>query len=308
VEAFARQAVGKIKERALVWDEGMEDEETPLEVVVEKGSEWIEWNGAGSGKGKGGGAAGMRILVGGSAQGMVKFMNRATRKKVAVAEYYHACKHQPTKDLEGTMWYGGVWGQTLQLRADWAGEDVRRQLKDEVDDQWAFVVDFGQLTGIVHAHAVGSLYGKGEREVANMIGMKIMERVLDVTHLGWAGPEGQGYGTVRVEGQGAHGDWVLGLPMAIEIESVGFKYVTISARREDMGMCTHCHTEKREGGSERCKEGCDDRVREEIKRLSKRPETRTRAWPEEVQMEQGARKKARTKKESGDTSQRQRFE
>ena len=54
--------------------------------------------------------------------------------------------------------------------------------------------------------------------------------------------------------------------------------------------------------------GCDDRVRDEVKRLSRRPETRIRAWPEEVQMEQGLKKKARTKKETGDTSQRQRFE
>ena len=44
--------------------------------------------------------------------------------------------------------------------------------------------------------------------------------------------------------------------------------------------CTHCHTEKRDGGSERCREGCDDRVRDEVKRLSRRPETRVRAWPE----------------------------
>ena len=169
-------------------------------------------------------------------------------------------------------------------------------------------MDFGQLTGIAHAHAVGSLYSKGERELGNLIGAKIMERVMDVTHLGWAGQTGEGYGKVRVEGQGAHGDWVGGLPMAIEIESVGFKYVTIDARREDMGMCTHCHTEKRDGGSERCREGCDDRVRDEVKRLSRRPETRTRAWPEEEHVEQGVKKKARTKKETGDTNQRQRFE
>ena len=96
--------------------------------------------------------------------------------------------------------------------------------------------------------------------------------------------------------------------MAIEIESVGFKYVTIDARRADMGMCTHCHTEKRDGGSERCREGCDDRVRDEVKRLSRRPESRTRAWPEEVHAEQSVAKKARTKKETGDTNQRQRFE
>ena len=50
-------------------------------------------------------------------------------------------------------------------------------------------------------------------------------------------------------------------------------------------------------------------MRDEVKRLSRRPETRIRAWPEEeVQMEQGLKKKARTKKETGDTSQRQRFE
>ena len=51
-------------------------------------------------------------------------------------------------------------------------------------------------------------------------------------------------------------------------------------------------------------------MREEVKRLSRRPETRTRAWPEEGQghVEQGVKKKARTKKETGDTNRRQRFE
>ena len=72
----------------------------------------------------------------------------------------------------------------LQLRADLASEDVRKQLKIEVEDQWAFVVDFGQLTGIVHASAVAKLYERGERELGRLIGMKTMERVMDVTHLG----------------------------------------------------------------------------------------------------------------------------
>jgi hypothetical protein len=211
--------------------------------------------------------------------------------------------------MDGLEREGGDWGQLLQLRADWGSEEVRRQMRAEVEDQWAFVVDFGQLTGIAHAHAVESLYGKGERGLGNLIGAKIMERVMDVTHLGWSGQNGEGYGKVRVEGHGAHGDWVgRTLPMAVEIESVGFKYVTIDARREDMGMCTHCHVERRDGGSERCREGCDDRVREEVKRFSRRPETRARAWPEEERVDQGVRKKARTKKETGDTTQRQRFE
>ena len=98
--------------------------------------------------------------------------------------------------------------------------------------------------------------------------------------------------------------------MAIELESVVFKYVTIDERRADMGMCNHCHTAKRDGGVERCREGCDDRVREEVKRLSKRPEVnRARAWPEEGHVEQGGvAKKARTKKETGDKNQRPRFE
>ena len=43
-------------------------------------------------------------------------------------------------------------------------------------------------------------------------------------------------------------------------------------------------------------------MRDEVKRLSRRPETRVRAWPEEVHVEQGVKKKARTKKETGDTS------
>jgi hypothetical protein len=250
----------------------------------------------------------MRIIVDGPPQVMVKFMNRATRKRAAVAEYYHARKHQTTVGIDGLTREGGDWGQMLQLRADWTGEEVRRQLKLHNDTQWAFVVDFGQLAGIAHAQAVGNLYSRGERALGHMIGGKIMERVIDVTHLGWSGPSGDGYGTVRVEGQGAHGDWVDGLPMAIEIESVGFKYITIDARREDMGMCTHCHTGRRHGGLERCKEGCDERVREEVRRLSKKPETRVRAWPEEAHEEQGVRKKARTKKETGEPSQRQRFE
>ena len=60
---------GKIMERALIWDEGEEDDEGALTVTVEKGKEWILWNGPG--KGKGGGAAGMRVLVGGPTPGMI---------------------------------------------------------------------------------------------------------------------------------------------------------------------------------------------------------------------------------------------
>ena len=107
----------------------------------------------------------MRVMVGGPAGGMIKFMNRATRKRVAVAEYYHARKHQPTVGIDGLEREGGDWGQLLQLRADWAGEEVRRQMRVEVDDQWAFVVDFAQLTGVAHAQAVGNLYSRGEREL-----------------------------------------------------------------------------------------------------------------------------------------------
>ena len=82
---------------------------------------------------------------------------------MAIAEYYHARKHQPTLGIDGLMREGGEWGQVLQLRADWAGEEVRRQLRVEVEGQWASVVDFGQLTGIAHAQAVGNLYSRGER-------------------------------------------------------------------------------------------------------------------------------------------------
>ena len=63
--------------------------------------------------------------------------------------------------------------------------------------------------------------------------------------------------------------------------SVGFKYVTIEVMRVDMGMCTYCRIVRREGGAERCRDGCDERVRDEVKKLSKRPEpNRARAWPD----------------------------
>ena len=121
------------------------------------------------------------------------------------------CEETPSDSRHGWLEReGGDWGQLLQLRADWGSEEVRRQMRAEVEDQWAFVVDFGQLTGIAHAHAVESLYSKGERGLGNLIGAKIMERVMDVTHLGWSGQNGEGYGKVRVEGHGAHGDWVGG--------------------------------------------------------------------------------------------------
>ena len=80
-------------------------------MTVEKGKEWILWNEPRKGKGKGSGAGGMRLLIGGSAPVMVKFLNRATRRKVAVAEYYHARKHQPTMGIDGVLREGGEWGQ-----------------------------------------------------------------------------------------------------------------------------------------------------------------------------------------------------